>query len=233
MKKWIFFLSSCLLTVSATAQNMEKFKHFNAPGITGAFHTPWDPLGPTDKGYIFSIGFYLSGKDESSPVIMWIPKSGNQTPTEVKSIASINAVARQITAGQPPELATKTTIEIARRLVASTIVNKGSGGFSLDPEASNKPQWIIARLRKAGLSESDVAMLNGLVEHTRSTIGDKQWTRIWFEIDSLGSVEKVTVTGTVEPLSVKSLQVETVYGAGRIDVEILKKERSLELDSSK
>lgn len=206
---------------------MKTFEHFNAPGITGAFHAPWDPLGPTDKGYVFSIGFFLADKEESSPVIMWIPKSGNQTPMEVKSLAGINAVARQITIGQPSELVRKTTIEIACRLVAHTIVNKGSGGFSLDPEADNKPQWIIARLRKAGLSDSDVAMLNGLVEQARFTIKDKEWMRSWFEIDSLGSVEKITVTGTVEPSAMKSLQVEAVFDAGRINVEVLKKERLL------
>lgn len=232
MKKWICLLSSYVLAISATAQNIEKFRHFNAPGIEGAFHSPWDPLGPTDKGYIFSIGFYLCGKAESSPIIVWIPKSGDQTPTEVKSIASINAVARQITADQPAELATKTSIEIACRLVAHTIVNKGSCGFSLDPEAPNKPQWIIARLRKVGLNESDVAMLNGLVAQTRSIIGNNEWMRRWFEIDSLGSVEKVTVMGTVEPPLVKSLQVETVFEAGRIDSEILRKERALQMDGA-
>jgi hypothetical protein len=212
---------------------MKKVEHFNGPGVMGAFYAPWSPLGPTDKGRIFSIGFYLSEKNESSPQIMWIPKSGGETPIEVKSLASINAVARQITADQPPELARRATIEIARRLVAHAIVNKGSGGFSLDPEASNKPQWIIARLRKAGLSESDVAMLNELVEQARFTIGDKEWLRRWFEVDSLGSVEKITVTGLLEPPSVKSLQVETVFEVGKINVDILKKERALELDGSK
>lgn len=227
MKKWIPFLCSFVVTVSATPQGKKEFEHFNAPGVTGAFHAPWDPLGPTDKGYVFSIGFYLADKDESSPVIIWIPKSGNQTPMEVKSLAGINAVARQLTAGQPSELARKTTIEIACRLVAHAIVNKGSGGFSLDPEAENKPQWIIDRLRNAGLSDGDVAMLSGLAEQARFTIGDKEWMRSWFEIDSMGSVVKITVTGSFEPSTVKSLRVETVFDAGRIDVEVLKKEKLL------
>lgn len=70
-------------------------------------------------------------------------------------------------------------------------------------------------------------MLNGLVEQARFTIGDKEWMRSWFEVDSLGSVEKITVTGTVDPSAMKSLQVEAVFEAGRIDVEVLKKERWL------
>lgn len=233
MKTRTLFLCSCALTHSMLAQNVPDFKHFTAPGVTGAFYAPWSPLGPTDKGYVFSIGFYLTGKEETSPLTLWIPKSGNRTPIEVKSLATINAIARQITAGQSPEAARNTTIEIACRLVSSMVVNKGTGGFTLDPRANDQPKWIIAWLRKAGLSESDAAMLNGLVEQAKFSIGDKQWTRSWFEVDSFGSVEKITVTGVVEPPSVKSLQIETVFGAGTIGVKILKRERMLEMEVSR
>ncbi|OIQ85107.1 hypothetical protein GALL_330510 [mine drainage metagenome] len=233
MKTWTLLLCSCVLTHSIFAQNANNFEHFTAPGVTGAFYAPWDPLGPTDKGYVFSIGFFLAGKDETTPLIMWIPKSGNRSPIEVKSLAAINAIARQITAGQSPEAARNITIQIVCRLVSNTMVNMGSGGFILDPNGENKPQSIITRLRKAGLSESDAAMLNGLVEQARFTIGNKQWARSFFEVDSLGSVEKITLTGTVNPPSVKSLQVEAVFDAGRIGVEILKRERRLQMEYSK
>jgi hypothetical protein len=223
MNKWIYVLPTCVLASSAIAQGAQGFEHFNAPGITGAFHAPWDPLG-TDKGYLFSIGFFMSDKSESSPVVMWIPKSGNHSPMEVKSPASINAVARQITKGQPPNVSRQSTIEIARRLVAHTVINKGAGGFSLDPRSENNPQWIIARLRKVGLSDNDVAMLNGLLAQTRFTIGEKEWVRSWFEIDSWGAVERITVTGVLDPPAMRSLQIEVVAEAGRLDPDVLKKE---------
>lgn len=232
MKTWTLFLCSCALTHSIFAQNVPDFKHFTAPGVTGAFYTPWYTLGSTDKGYVFSIGFFLADKGETTPLIMWMPRSGNRSPIEVRSLAAINATVRQLAAGQSPALTTESKINIACKLLSSTIVNKGSGGVRLDPSTENRPEWYISLLRKAGLRESDAAMLNGLVKQAKFTVGDKQWTRSWFEVDSLGSVEKITVTGKVKPLSIQSLQVEAVYDAGRIGVEILKRERILQMQYS-
>jgi hypothetical protein len=232
MKNWIFIFCFVLTAASIVAQNPRGFESFRAPGVSGAFCNMQSPLGPTDKGLGFSIGFYLSGDDESSPVVMWIPNSGGQNPKEVRSLGDINAVARQITAGEAPESVTKITIEVARRIVSSTIVNKGSGGFALDPGLVNRPEFIISRLRKAGLAESDVAMVEGLAKQARFEIGEHEWTRIWFEIDSLGSVTKVTARGAVTPPAIKSVQMETVFESGRIDPDILKRERSLQMDVS-
>ena len=232
MNPTILIIGCCLFIIPVFGQALDTFKRFSAPGISGVYRTPWDPFLPTDKGNIFSVGFYLSGNEPSTPIVMWIPHSGDRTPIEIKSLAGINIVAREIAESHPEARVMWATIESARRFIANTIVAKGRGGFSLDPEASNNPKWVFSYLSKAGMGESDLVMLKSLLEQASVKIGEKEWTKCWFEVDSLGSVERITIAGTVSPPAVKSLKVESVFDAGRIDVEILRKARLLQMAAS-
>lgn len=224
----LLLVGMCVVVLqNAVAQGLPSMTG-NAPGVTGTYYHPWSPLGPTDKGFIFAMGLNFSGSDRSGPIVVWIPKSGSRTPTEVRSLSGMNMIARELTAGQSADVVVSMTIQVVCRTISDTAVNKSVAGFALDPNGLEKPNRVLDRLIEAGLDRGDVDLLRGLLQQAGLIIGETEWQRIWFEVDAAGSIEKITAGGPVESVSLRFVTREIIYGAGRIDGETLKKERRLQ-----
>lgn len=114
MNPTIVLLGLCLLAVPEFGQTADISKRLTVPGVVGVFQRAWDPLLPTDRGFIYSVGYYLDGDQKTTPIVVWIPDSGDRTPLEIKSLASINIVAEQIAASRAPSFVLRTTIESVR-----------------------------------------------------------------------------------------------------------------------
>lgn len=214
-----------------TATNMRTFENFSAPAVSGAYKALWFPVGPTDKGLIYGIGFYLVNGSETTPTVMWLGK-GDAIPMEVKSLAAINDVVHQLTPSNPSETGRLGAIEVICRLIARPLAAKGATGFSLDRQLNRAVTDIIARLKGEGLDNDTVLMLERFEQEARTEIDgqNNRWMRSWYEIDPIGAVERVVVHGVLAPMKTTSVLREAVFEKGKVRVDLLVREKMSEAE---
>ncbi len=200
------------------------FAHFEAPRIVGGYFQEWSPFGITDKGLDFSVGFTLEGGNESSPRNFWISKK-TQTLIEIDSIAAINAVLKDVS-GKPVsshQPNADDTILIARKLLSVHFSSAGNTGLALFFRSHEQNVETVSRLKVAGLDEATGKLLIELADQSiiTSNVEAKEFQSVWYEVDKLGAIERVTIKGSLEPVNVISVLRESVFGAGRVNSDLL------------
>lgn len=216
-----------ILSVRLYGDDFRGFNHFKAPEIVGAYCNDWNPLGVTVEGFNYNVGFYLSGDNESAPENFWISRK-NHAIIEIDSITAVNSVIADAFEGSTSKGHSgnqKIAIEGARRLLSTQIASGGRTGFALYFSSHQELVRVIARLKSAGLDEPTMNLLLQLGEKSRVTENDaaKAWSASWYEIDRLGGIERVTIQGSLEPVKVVSVLHEVVFGAGKINPDLLRR----------
>jgi len=203
------------------------FEHFKAPGITGGYLDTWSPFGMTDKGFDFSVGFYLEGGSESRPSNFWIDKK-TKIQIEIDSISAINSVLGDVTRDNDSESKglNDHAVRMARVFLSIHTARNGRSGLALIFSTREKCDEVITRLRNAGLDEATGKLLTKLAEESilNANVASKEFDAIWYEVDKLGGIEKVTVRGGLEPIKVISVLREAIFDAGKVRQDILKGE---------
>jgi len=207
------------------------FDHFQAPGFVGAYSYDWSPLGITDKGFDFCVGFYFAGTSESSPECFWIGKKTRKL-VEVNSISAVNNVIAEafgdVVSNNNPQKSV-VAIEGARHLLSTLVTSDGQTGlalyFDFPFEVPEDLFRVVSRLKKAGLDETTANLLLRLGKESSVTenVAAKKWSTIWYEIDRLGGIERVTVQGSLEPVKVISVLHEIIFDAGKVNPGLLKR----------
>jgi len=222
-----------LLADAAFAEDGKGFNNFSAPGVVGAYASEWTPLGITDQGYDFSIGFYLDGDGQSDPLRFWI-KKGAKKGIEIDSIGAVNTVlsefdGKQAAISNPKEISHM--ISLARWLLSTPVLNRGQTGFPLKFEPDRELATAISRLQKMGLDSATCALLLKLGSESAETVklNDNLWYAEWFEVTKMGGIEKASIKGTIEPMAVTNLVRELVFAPGKVKVELLRRENLVDL----
>lgn len=227
---YILALLFCICITNNYA-DMRDFQRFSAPSVTGAYRDDWAPLGPTEKGHLFSIGFYLMNGSETSPSILWL-KKGETIPIEVDSLSLINLVSNEFETRQDATANYVGRINLCCKLICRSIASRGRTGFALDGVLNPSIDLIFLNLRKAGIPDSDLKMLKGMCGHSSVQQGaiQNEWSRSWLEIDAMGMFERVSVSGRTVPFRVMSVLREIVEPPVNIRSELLVTERLLAPD---
>lgn len=202
----------------ANTDKFRAFEDFRAPEVVGAYSFPMTPLGPTENGVIYSIGFSLKDGTDMSPTMLWVGRTYPH-PLEVNSIAAINVVVDQVARGW----STSEAIRIECALIGKMTGGTNRPDFALDRANNPEVDKRITQLKESGLDQTAVALLKRLVDDSKTVIDTKanSWMRSWHEVDALGAIERVVVRGSCEPMRTNSILKETVFGAGTINANVL------------
>ena len=195
--------------------------------VVGTYYNIWHPLGPTDKGFDFTAGFRLQDGNISAPLEFWISKE-THVLLDVDSISSINRVISDTNRTGPTAADAKAAhfaIETARMLVCEKVKYQGATGIALTMSGRDLTE-IIRRLSDAGLDDNTAKLIGNLGSSIREDVdvATKTWRNEWYEIDSLGGIDKVTVTGSLDPMKVVSILRQAVYGEGTVKPGLLRRE---------
>ena len=211
---------------AAILAGMRTFENFKSQEITGAFNSPWSPTGVTDKGLIFSVGFYLKDGSETRPTVLWIGKNQSKV-IEVRSLGSINSVMAQLVSAQDVRRNVNAAIGVACRLIGAPAASHGQTGFVLDREINSSVDEFLKALRSQGLEVKTQLKLEAYL-HDRGTEVDRgtgQWRRWWYEVDQGGSIERVSVRGSIEPMKVTTISNELVADSETVPSQMLRVEK--------
>jgi hypothetical protein len=231
--KTTFFVLVTLLSGVLYGADWRGFDHFKAPGIVGAYCAEWNPLGITDKGFDFCVILNLAGDDESSPEEFWISKK-NRVLTEIDSIAAVNSVVADVfeTPHATSHLeVSRAAIEGARRLLSTQVASDGRTGLALYFDSPQDLIRLVSRLKAAGLDKPTANLLLRLGDESAVTenVAIKEWSAVWYEIDRLGGIERVTLRGSLEPVKVVSVLHEAVFDAGKVNPALLRRSNFFDL----
>jgi hypothetical protein len=201
------------------------FDHFNAPGIVGAYFNGWFPFGMNSKGFDFEVGFYMNPDAESDPMNFWIGKK-TKTLIEINSITAVNYVVADAFGGQPPSGCldnTQLALKAIQRLLSIQMAGRGLTGFPLHLDSQEDLVSIDSGLRHAGLDEPTASLLLRLGKEyiEVENIGAKEWSAMWYEVDRLGGIERVTIRGSLKPVKVISVLHEAIFDAGTVNPSLL------------
>jgi len=233
MIKSILSIVTILLATGLHGSDFRGWEHFKAPDIAGGYCADWNTLGLSDKGFDFGVGFYLNGNDESIPVNFWISKKTNIL-IEISSIAAVNNVVTDAFVSQGASEAHGNpwlAIDAVRRLLSTQIASNGRTGLSLYFEHHRDLISVISRLKSAGLDEATTGLLlrlGGECSQTENS-ATKEWSAIWYEIDKLGGIERVTIRGSLEPVKVVSVLHEAIFDAGKVSPKLLDRSNFFDL----
>jgi hypothetical protein len=235
--KTILWLYIVLLAGGLYGSDFRGFDHFKAPEVVGAYYSEWNPLGVTDRGFDFGVGFYLNADNESSPINFWVGKK-TKVLLEINSIAAVNnvvddAFGSQASSGHQDN--SRQAIEAARRLLSTQVASGGQSGLSLFFDSRRDLVSVVSRLKNAGLDQSTASLLLRLGEECTATetIATKEWSVVWYEIDRLGGIERVTVRGSLEPVKVVSVLHEAIFDAGKVNPALLRRSNFFDLSLSR
>ena len=206
--------------------DMRTFGKFNAPEITGAFNSRWSPTGVTDKGRIFSVGFYLKDGSETRPTVLWIGKNESKV-IEVRSIGSVNMVLSQLVSPQDAGRNLNAAISIACRLIVVPVASHGQTGFALDREINPNVEQFLSALSSQGLDVKTQGKLEAYLRDGGTEVDRNAglWHRWWYEVDPVGSIDRVSIRGSVVPMKVTNMSNEIVADTDTVPSQMLRVEK--------
>lgn len=196
--------------------------------VVGAYSATFAPE-PLGIGFGFTAGFRLQDGNESEPVAFWISKD-KDVLLAVDSISSINRVFSETLKSRPKWPDAK-AIHVARLLISEKVRYQGVTGIALTMDRSDLLE-VTRRLSDAGLDDNAVKLIRVLGSSMKEGVDSvsKTWSSEWYEIDSMGGVEKVTVKGSLDPVKVISILHETVYGEGTVKPGLLRRDNFVDVN---
>ena len=127
-------------------------------------------------------------------------------------------------------------ISTIRELLSIHMTRFGRTGFSLALDTSmggsdGSLARAIARLQSNGLDQETADLLLHLGKDCSEKVNldTQEWIAVWYEVDRLGGIEKVTIKGTIGPPKIRSVLREAIFDAGKVKPDILMRDKIIDL----